>query len=603
MLMEGLAPGLRSGHFETWGAVAGAVIGGAVSYVGQQKSNKANAKAAKNAGEVNTTTTRTGDPYADPYRKGAMDAAWGALTGGGAPLSGKPGVTIAGDPKAAPTGGSRPAPPAGKRYNAKGKLVNVRNPAPTTGASTTPAAPAARKFDGMSGETDEIRRRAMDELPAANEDLFGAGQGYVKDTLAGNSRNPLVDRATSAADDISEDPRLAAFQDYLMGELGVGSRSTSAGSSGAAAGAGGQGGRNVRYSYSKNSSGGAGSASSMLPKGGAVNSATGTGAALKKLVAGDPEADTATGSAAMLRRLVAGEAPAGWDEMQDAIARKVDASRAGNIRELRARAVGSGFYGGDLYKDLETGAIAKGDQELADSLAAARFGAWQDALGLGSEFDQSVLGLGTEYDLGMENIAAGERSASAAAGAGARANADALASQERLAKYGFMLDALDLGEKGRYGRAGALGDLAGLVSSDQQGALGAVNDITAGRRGDLGLAGDISLGADSNRVGWQSSANSLAGVRAGVNLGRAELAFDRERFYDPFSRLGQFTDITNGLYGGYGSETTTGRDTRASGGAAASSPWAAAMTGAALGGQIGSAYGARRQPSGATGGT
>ena len=206
--------------------------------------------------------------------------------------------------------------------------------------------------------------------------------------------------------------------------------------------------------------------------------------------------------------------------------------------------------------------------------------------------------MGTTYDLGMANIASSERSASAAAGAGARANADALASQERLAKYGFMLDALDLGEKGRYGRAGALGDLAGLVSSDQQGALGAVNDITAGRRGDLGLAGDISLGADSNRNAFRASENSLAGVRAGVNLGRAELAFDRERFYDPFSRLGQFTDITNGLFGGYGSETTTGRDTRASGGAGYSSPWGAAMTGAALGGQIGSAYGSSRRGGG-----
>ncbi|HEY3491999.1 MAG TPA: hypothetical protein VGK43_03545, partial [Solirubrobacterales bacterium] len=134
-------------------------------------------------------------------------------------------------------------------------------------------------------------------------------------------------------------------------------------------------------------------------------------------------------------------------------------------------------------------------------------------------------------------------------------------------------------------------------------ALAGVNDITAGRRGDLGLAGELSLGADSNRNDFRASENSLAGVRAGVNLGNRQLAFDREQFYDPFSRLGKFADIQNSLFGGLGSETTTGRDTRASGGASYSSPWGAAMTGAALGGQIGSAYGNRRQaPSGAGGG-
>jgi hypothetical protein len=287
--------------------------------------------------------------------------------------------------------------------------------------------------------------------------------------------------------------------------------------------------------------------------------------------------------------LLLGEAPAGWEEMQAGIARKVNESRAGNIRELRARAVGSGFYGGDLYKELEEGAIAQGDQELADSLAAARFGAYQEALGLG-----------TQYDLGMADIGSRERIANAnASAAGAGAAADA-ASREKLAMYGMWGDALGLGQQGRTASAGALGDLAGLTSADQRAAFEGVNALGASRRGDLGAAGDLSLGSDVARNAFLAARGQESVGRAQVGLGRQQLAFDRERFYDPFARTSAYADIVNSLYGGFGSESTTGRDTRSQAPPAYSSPLGAALTGAAVGGQLAGAYGAgKRRPLGA----
>jgi hypothetical protein len=586
------------------GMIGGALIGG----VSQNMTNKQNAKAAKNAGKVDVVTTRTGDPRADPYREAGMQAAYNALFpghpqpvpatagtpmgGGGGGGRGGGGQQDEGDlgqftPIASPSSGKKAAPPTGKRYNAKGKLVDARNPATPGGGTTAgPAAPADRKFDGMSQETADIRKEAM-ALDNRNAGMYDEAESFATDTMRGDTRNPLIGRATEAADLVSEDPGLAEYIATLKGNAAGGS-SRAPGRTGT--GGGGQGGRYVTY-------GGSGAVGAGgVPAGGAYSkTATGTDAALKKLVAGEDVA-TATGTNAALRKLVAGEKPAGWDEMEAGIARKVNEGRAGNIRELRARAVGSGFYGGDLYKDLESGAIAKGDQEMTDSLGAARFSAYQNALGLGSEYDRDVLGLGTQYDLGMANIAASERSASAAAGAGARAQSDELASREKLAMMGMWGDALGMGQQGRSGRAAALGDLAGLTSEDQRFAFSGVNDLGGSRRGDVGVAGDISLGADSNRNAFRASENNLAGVRAGVNLGRAELGFDKERFYDPLSRTGAYADVLNGLFGGYGSERTVGQDQRAAGGGGYSSPWGAAMTGAALGGQIGSQYGKSKAP-------
>lgn len=579
------------------GAAAGAIIGGVQQNQQNKKMQGAQNAANKQAGWVDVTTTRRGDPMAEGFRYDGMAAAYNALFGGNeVGLDGRP-LRIQGDPRAGGGGGAggpiatsmpatvprgnAPAVPPGGSLRPDGRILDARGktiysppaggsakaPKPGKGSTTTPAGttgPAARTFDGMSQETDDIRR-SMIGLQDVNRPMNTAAESFLTDTLAGEERNSYRGEAAGAARAIAADPELAAYQAALRGSLGVGGKGGGGGGAGGGGASRGRGGGSSAPAYQQTLN--------QQPGG---YGATGTGAALAKLVKG--------------------EAPAGFQEMQDAISRQVAENRASTIRDLRARAVGSGFYGGDLYQDLEEGAIAQGDQELADSLAAARFGAYQNALGLG-----------TQYDLGMADMGSRERIASASASAAGAADAADRESRERLAMYGMWGDSIDLGQRGRAGSAGALGDLAGLTSEDQRFAVGGVNDLAGSRRADLGAAGELSLGADSNRNAWTAAkrqeGTARAGIRAGASSDAARLAeqqrqfdagmgWDREQFYDPFSRLAAYGGALNTFYGGLGSETTSGRDMRGASppAFAGGSVAGAGLSGAALGGQIAGAY-------------
>lgn len=572
----------------TWGMVAGAVVGGVISGVNQNQQNKkaqgAQNAANKQAGWVDVTTTRRGDPNAEGFRYDGMQAAYNALLGtnyGG--LDGQP-LRIQGDPRAGGGGAGGPVavtmpgvargtsgpmtPKQQKQYAAEQARLAATGKGKKKGGATTTsgaAGPPARNFDGMSQETDDIRR-SMVGLQDVNQPMNTAAESYLTDTLGGVERNAYRGRAGEAADAIAEDPELAAYQNALRGFLGVGK------------GTGG--------------SGGAGGGGASRGRGGSSYSAP----AYMQTRNEQPGGYGATGTGAALAKLVKGEAPAGWEEMQAAIARQVEESRAGLIREERARAVGGGWYGGDLYEDTIEGAIARGDRELTDSLAGARFGAYQQALGLG-----------TQYDLGMADMGSRERIAGMSASAAGAADAADRESRERLAMYGMWGDSIGLGQQGRAGRAGALGDLAGLTSADQGRALTGVNDLAGSRRADLGAAGELSLGADSNRNAWKAAQRqesaARAGIRAGASSDAARLAeqarqfdagmgWDREQFYDPFSRLAAYGGALNTFYGGLGSETTQGRDMRGASppAFAGGSVAGAGLSGAALGGQIAGAY-------------
>lgn len=527
----------------SWVAVGVAVVGGVASYAGQQKTNKVNAKNAKQQGYVDTTTTRNADPRSESYRDEGMQAAYNSLFGTN--YTGRDGqqLTVQGDPNKRQAGPpANMSPKQAKQYAAEQARIAATGKGKKKGGAATGGTATPKKFEGMSGETDQIRADMM-KLPEQNAGMYDASESYLTDTLNGQERNAYRPEAAEAARAIAADPELAAYQQSLRSGLGVGQ-----GGGGSAGGV--NRGRGASYSAPSWATGG----------GGSYGSATGTDAALKKLVAG--------------------EAPAGWEDMEAGISRTTNEGRAEIIRQLKANSVGSGFYGGSVYEDAMEGAISRGDRELADSLGAARFGAYQNALGLG-----------TQYDLGMADMQSRERTAGASASASARAAADDLASRERLAMYGMWGDSIGLGQQGRASSAGALGDLAGLTSEDQRFAVGGVNDLGASRRGDLGVAGDLSLGADSNRNNYIGAQRQQQAANAGVNLGRQQLGFDKERFYDPLQRISVYGDLMNTFYGGLGSETTTGRDTRAAGGAAYSNPYGAALSGAALGAQVGSSFG------------
>lgn len=559
----------------SWVAV-GVIGGAAINYLGTRQTNAANERAGRGAGEVNVTTTRNPMDGTRDYRAGAAEAAYQALLNGGTAPAATPTPTPAARP-AARAGGGGGAPAAGQGQGA----VVVQNGVPgvmgragrfqplgasaaaawrasgsqTGGGAAADAAPAGPnlnntsapgggRFQGISQYTQDAEN-ALRDLPGQEAGMYGAAEGYVTDTLAGNSRNPLLGRATDAADAIDDDPELAAYMAALRGDVG-----------------GGGGSRAAQPAYRADASRiWGGSAPGSTP------STTGAGG---------------TGVQAALRQMIAGQDAPGLAAQADAISRQVNEGRADNIRQLRARAVGSGFYGGSIYNELETGAVAQGDREMADSLAAARFGAYQNALGLG-----------TQYDLGMADIDARDR-ASSSAGAASAANA---AAQQRLAELGMWGDAIRTGQQGRAGSASALGNLSGQYSADQQGALQGVNALGASRRADLTAAGDLSLGSDQTRtsygVGMAGANASRAVGMANVNLGQQELAFRRDQFNDPLSRISAFSNALNGLTGAYGTETTQGSDRRSMSPAPYQNPYGSALQGAAVGGQVASAYNTR----------
>lgn len=554
------------------GLVAAAVIGAGASAAAANQANKKNqglANAAnKSAGRVDSTTTRIEDPRSTGYRDDGMQAAYNAVFGTDYRGGDGQQLRVQGDPGARPVAAADGVP-AGYNKRPDGRIVPNAPPAKGKGGGGGKgggkkaagagggATVAPKKFEGMSPETDAIRGQMM-KLPDQNASMYGASEDFLKDTLQGEERNAYRGEAADAARAISEDPGLTEYQNWIKGQLGVGGGGATSTRQGT--GGGGGGGRYVSYG-------------------------TGNVAAFQ-----DPTTfnRSATGTDAALRKLVAGEAPAGWADMEAGISRSANEGRADIIRQLKAAAVGSGSYGGSVYEDAIEGAIARGDRELADSLGAARFGAFQNALGLG-----------TQYDLGIAGIQSNERSASAAARAAASAGAADAASRERLAMMDMWGSSLGMGQQGRVASAGALGDLAGLTSTDQRAALAGINDLAAGRRGDLGVAGDLSLGADSNRNNYISAQRQQQASNAATNAAArgqaAALAFDRERMYDPLNRLGQYAGLLDTFYGGLGSERTVGTDTRAGGAIAPySSPWGAGASGAALGLQLGQAF--QRQP-------
>lgn len=548
----------------SWGVVAGAVITAGAGYLSQKDANKQSAANAKGAGHVDTTTTTASDPYTTPYRQGSLDAAWGALTGG-APLSGNAAASIQGNPNGAASGGGNSTPSrAGKgpstwvnakgvtmTLNAQGKAVPAGAGAGGgAGAGSAPAGPATPSTlagkTGQSGATSSIINR-LEGLPDQNAAMNNTAEQYSTNLLNGKSSNPLLNPAAIASANVGNDPRLSAFQDYLMGGLGID------GGGGQGAGAAGGGGGDYSGYFTSNGHGGTGAPAGS---GGGYSSSVGTDAAL--------------------RDLIAGKAPAGWAGMEQGITDDVNSGRADIIRQLKAAGVGSGSYGSDSYDQQIGSAVAQGDRQLANQLSAARFGAFNNALGLG-----------TQYDLGMADVAAKNYATSSSAGSAAAS----LAAQQRGQDLGALGNALSLGEEGRFGTAQGLGNLASLFSSDQKAALGGINDLAASRRGDLSAAGQLALGSDTSQNNLKSSAMSANASRANVN---AQLAWQQQQFYDPLSRLGQFNDIMNGAFGNSGTVTTQGTDTRNSGGAAYSSPFGAALGGAAIGGQLGSLYNNRQ---------
>lgn len=522
-------------------ATIAAVIGAAATAYGAYSSNKANSaaqKGAKGAGQVDTTTTRTAAPGEQPYIDAGGNAAYNALFGKPSGIYGNPNAASA---ATAPKSTGK----ATSWTDAKGNAV-TRNAAgkvvPSSGSSAGGSgAPAANTpFNGQSQETRDVQARA-DALAGQNSGMYGASEKYSTGLLAGQSTNPIQGQAVDASNAIKEDPGLADYESVLRNGI------TGAGGGSSAPSYGGN-----AYGLAPASYGGGG------------------GSYQNSSAASDP-----TGVAAALRDMIGGKDAPGLAAQAAAIQDEVGRSRAENIKQLRARAVGSGFYGGDAYRQLEEGAVAQGDQEMTNQLAAARFGAYQNAINQG-----------VTYDTSMADVAARNAATSASAGSAAAA----LAQEGQLARLGDWGNALQTGASERTATASNLGNLSGQFSNDQQAANAGIQALGTSRRNDVEAAGQLSLGSDQARNTYIGNADQLRAAQISGGNQRAALNFQEQQFYDPLTRLSAYSNVLGGLYGGQGSETTKGTDTRSQSPPAYVNPYGAALTGAAVGGQIGTAY-------------
>lgn len=560
----------------SWGMVAGAVVGGAVSYFGAKDANKQ----GKNAGKVDIT--RQVNPYegSDIYRNAGAAAAYNQLNNlgyntqapAGAPGNPldrqQPGVGLQPDqPNNIPENpddlakGGKGQPPAGMRRNKQGKLVKAKGGA---AGSVGGAKPANTPFQGQSSQTaaaiDNASRVAagMEKSP-----VVGAAQDFTAGTLRGEDQNTY--RRETA--DMLQGPD-SAYQKYLNALMG----------SDTGLEFGGEGGGVPGLARPGGSSRPGGSIVRVGGSGGSVAGnfdspmvASGPAARTGKLASGPVGADET------LRKILAGEQVPGTEAMWERTRRAAEEGFNEQLRQRRLEAAGSGMAGGTPQLADEQFAMGRFGSGLADARALQEYDLYRQALGLGTQYDTSTLDRAAQERMNAENQSTARAGISASSGAAFSEQQ----SRERMARLGALGDAVGMGISG-------MGSLGGGLSEDQRFALGQAGDTNAlGQTGYLN-AGGLSLGSDQARNAWQSSQNSLRGQLAGVGLGRQELAFDKEKYYReaPLRDIAQYSGIIGGIYDPYASTREVGYDQR---GASPSytNPALAGISGAAAGYSIG----------------
>lgn len=491
-------------------------MGGLASAYGANQQNKA----GKNAGKVDVRTTS--DPWAPStdYRLAGMQAAYQNTFGA------QPGFTQS---NRLPDSYTGQTPPKKGGANLPPKNPKNRNGG---GQGQQPG------FAGMSSETDQIRDAMIGNAQRGNP-LYGEAEGYISDTLSGQGDRNQYRTETAEALRGMDDPDLRRYKDLLF-----------EGFQGARGGAGGGGGGgNVTYrAYSATNGPGGAPASSY-------------------------EAGGPTGAAGILKGIMAGDDVPGAQAMRERIKRESDAAYADRAKDLRARAAGSGMYGGTPYQQAEAAALSDYDQRLKDAYAAQDYAMYGQALGLG-----------TQYDIASLDRAAAERNASSMAGAASGTAANELALRRELGYMDALGGAVGMGLNQSQFQASGLGSLSEGLSNDQRFALGATGDITGLGLRDWGAAGQLSLGADQNRIGWNNSQNSLRAAQIAGGNDRARLNFDMYRYgrEAPLNDVSRYMDIVNASSGNYGTRHDIGFDGRSQS-PSYSNPGYAAISGAASG--------------------
>lgn len=557
-------------------ATIAAIAGAAASAYAANRQAAAAKKAGKGAGEVDIRHENTPWGPSEQYRLDAMARAnalaengfpgfdqWNARRSSGwggqdnrDPRPGRPGQTPRGPGGGTGGGGGRPGGPEGT----SGQLP-IGKPPRVPGLKSAVAgggsgSPAAAPFNGVSGETQEVRDAMIARAREGNP-LYDIGEDYIGGTLRGEDANKYREETFGALRDVGDED-LDRYKAMLFEQLEGGG----GGAGGGIYGGGGGSFRGSGYAYS--------------PGGGGAGSTGGVADYLKPILEGD--------------YLKEGN-PYLEERIKQVLADANETYDKNKIAGLNSQYSGAGMLGSTFYSQ----ALADSAKEKATGLAGAsgqlRFEDYDKRM---NDFLQAAA---LQAQIEGDERAAGAASASAGASAGAAADRLALERQMGLlnALGGAIGQGVDLRQFGLSGMAG----LSEGFGQDQRFALEGLPTVSGLSMRDWGAAGDLSLGADELQGRYDLGRRDIQGRNAAANrannLARQQFNFDvfrDERGY-PLVREGGVADIINAMSGQYGTSHEYGTDRRSVSPYSGPSPTSAAIAGGIAGGVQGYNFGSQ----------
>lgn len=549
------------------GAVVGAVASGANAKTQANAINKAN----KGAGEVNVVSENTPWGPSTDYRGFMMQHGLDLLKGYGPTDQGNGGPFSYSTPtsNAAAAGG-------GGGGGGRGAAPGGFQPGDRFGGGAS----GNTNFSGVSDTTSQVQGDLTRRAEGGSA-YYQPVQDYTTALLNGQDPNAYRSGAYDNFQNFS-DPDLRRFEDMLF-----------AGQTPGSPGAGGP------ATSSLQAGGGFGGGNYQAPVGPAD-----TAAFVKKALAAqyDPNNPAFAG-------------------MREAATRQIKRDfYEKEIPGVTNAAQANGLYGSSAYADQLAQTSGRFATSLGDTISQMQY---QDYLTFLNQQNQA-LQAGTALDVGAGNNAAEVASSANSASASYQSALANNAQRMQEARLQALQSAIGQGGSEKQFVAAGLAGIGDSYSRDQQGAMGAVPELSGLDIRDLAAAGQMSQASDQQRLGarsqdftratsergqdWQRAAEergqdtnkSIAGmqVNAQRSVANAQLQLARDQFnfqqaqYQhqvPWEDLMRFSDVVNSASGGYGSTRQYGYDRRsAAPQVGGPSPWAQAISGGISGAYVGS---------------
>lgn len=554
-----------------WGALIGGVVAGAGSYLSAQKANSGRVTlgGTGHAGDVNVVNEQTPWGPSTDYRGFMMQHGLDLLKGYGPTDQGN-GGPFQYTPPAADAGAG-----GGGGGGRGGGGGGGRSGAFQPGARFGGDASGNTDFSGVSNMTNRVQGD-LSRRAEAGSAYYKPVQDYTTALLNGEDPNAYRSGAYQNLQDFS-DPDLRRFEDMLF-----------AGQTPGSPGAGGP------ATSSLQAGGGFGGGNYQQPAG-----PVDVAGYANKMLSGsyDPNNPALAG-------------------MRDAATRQIKRDfYEKEIPGVTNAAQANGLYGSSTYANALAQTSGRFATSLGDTISQMQYQDYQSYL---NQVNQA-LQAGTSLDVAAGNNAAEVASSANSASASYQSALANNAQRDREARLSALQSAIAQGGSEKQFVAAGLAGIGDSYSRDQQGAMGAVPELSGLDIRDLSAAGAMSQQSDQQRLGarnqdftratsergqdWQRAAEErgqdtqrgIAGMQAGVARSQLQLARDQFNFQQaqyehqsPWTDLMQFSDVINSASAGYGSTRQYGYDNRsASPTVGQANPWAQAISGGIGGAYVG----------------